>query len=67
LTAIATGQSLGTAVASAIGLPLKNLAGFYLSFEPENAVTCRAKYYVDADDGSLLPQMMERRFKLVEQ
>jgi hypothetical protein len=67
LTTIATSQSLGVAIANAIGLPLKNLAGFSLHFEPERAVACHAKYYVDADDGFLLPQIMESKFDLVEQ
>jgi hypothetical protein len=62
---IATGLSLGPSVAQAIGLPTDHLAGFTLSFQPDEAVRCTALYYVTAEGGEELTKLV-KTFELIE-
>jgi hypothetical protein len=63
---IAIGRKLGLSVAQAIGLPTENLVNFTLTFEPEQAVTCRAEYCVTVDSGLNLTEILAKSFEVVE-
>jgi hypothetical protein len=63
---IAVGRKLGFSVAQAIGLPTENLVNFTLIFEPEQAVACRAEYYVTVDSGLNLTEILAKDFEVVE-
>jgi hypothetical protein len=62
---IATGLSLGPSVAKALGLPVENLAGFTLSFQPSEAVRCTALYYVTAEAGDCFTKII-KEYELIE-
>lgn len=63
---IEVGRKLGLSVAKAIGLPTENLVRLSLFFEPGQAVTCHAEYFVTVSAGLNLTGILAKDYKVAK-
>ena len=62
----ATSDTLGPAIAEAIGLPTKNLVGFTLRFKAQDFVRCDAEYLVPSASGDAMTHIIGKSYQLTE-
>jgi hypothetical protein len=55
----------GSALAKALDLPMENLAGFTLSVQAGECITCQARYYVPVEGANEFVSII-RNFEVVE-
>lgn len=62
---LATAINYGSALAKALDLPMENLAGFTLSVQAGECITCQARYYVRVEGANEFVSII-RNFEVVE-